>query len=41
MIGKKVSDLMMPSGTDSTQKRELDELTLCCSADRSENYRAG
>ena len=45
MIGKKVSDLIMPSGTDSKQKRELGELILCCSADRlivdSENYRAG
>jgi hypothetical protein len=36
---------MMPSATDSKQKRELGESTLCCSADRlivdSENYRAG
>ena len=42
MIGKKVSDLMMPSATDSKQERELGELTLCCSTDHlivdSENY---
>jgi hypothetical protein len=34
MIGKKVSDIMMPRATDSKQKRELGESTSCCSADR-------